>query len=344
MPRRRWPLSLVPVLVAAACSGSSGSSPTTTTRTVVRVASSPAGGAAAVQASFTSVIARMAPSVVQIRSAGGLGSGIVFDTQGDVVTNAHVVGTSHAFTVVLASGRRVKATLVGTFPPNDVAVVKADATGLRPASFGDSSKLQPGDLVLAMGSPLGLQGSVTDGIVSATGRTVSEPSGATLPGVIQTSAPINPGNSGGALVDLAGQVVGIPTLAALDRQIGGQAPGIGFAIPSNTVQDLARQMIAHGQVVNSHRAFLGVRVTPAATGEGTLVVRVEPNGGAAQAGIVAGDQIVSIDGHPTPSPQALAAILAGLRPGQTVPVQLTGKGGTRTVQVTLGSIPGTSTG
>jgi S1-C subfamily serine protease len=283
----------------------------------------------------------MSPSVVQIRSAGGLGSGIVFDAGGDIVTNAHVVGTSHSFTVVLASGRQVKATLVGSFPPNDVAVVKADATGLRPAVFADSSALQPGDLVLAMGSPLGLRGSVTDGIVSATGRTVAEPSGATLPGVIQTSAPINPGNSGGALVDLDGHVVGIPTLTALDQQIGGQAPGIGFAIPSNTVRDLASQMIAHGHVVNSHRAFLGVRLAPAASGEGALVVRVEPGSAAARAGMLADDRILSIDGHSTPSPQAVSGVLAGLRPGQTVGVQVARQGSTRTLHLTLGSIPGT---
>ncbi len=343
MPHRRWWLAALPLALAAtACTGSS-SATSTATRTVVEVRQAAAPpGAAGLQSAFTQAIGRMAPSVVQIRSPSGLGSGIVFDRQGDIVTNAHVVGTFHRFGVILANGTHVKGTLVGTFPPNDVAVVKAAASGLRPATFADSSRLQPGDLVLAMGSPLGLRGSVTDGIVSATGRTVGEPTGATLPGVIQTSAPINPGNSGGALVDIEGRVVGIPTLTAVDQQIGGQAPGIGFAIPSNTVRDLARQMIAHGHVVNSHRAFLGVRLAPSAAGEGAVVVRVEPGSAAAKAGIKPNDRIVSVDGHDTPSPDAVAGVLAGLRPGQTIPVEVSGPSGRRTLQVTLGSIPGTT--
>ncbi|MGH3853844.1 MAG: S1C family serine protease [Pseudonocardiaceae bacterium] len=141
---------------------------------------------------------------------------------------------------------------------------------MHPAHFGDSARLQVGDIVMAMGNPLGLTGSVTDGITSATGRAVTEPAagsspGATLPEAIQTSASINPGNSGGALVDLAGDVIGVPTLAAIEPAGDGggaaPAPGIGFAIPSNVVTNIAGQLIAHnGHVVNSHRAELGVGV------------------------------------------------------------------------------------
>jgi putative serine protease PepD len=207
--------------------------------------------AGALQNDFVNVVARVSPSVVVIETRSGLGSGIVFDAKGDIVTNNHVVDGSTKFTVTLADGQNLPATLVGRFLAGDLAVIHVTGTNLKPASFGDSSKLVAGDIVLAVGSPLGLQGSVTQGIVSALGRKVSESKTVTLPNVIQTSAEINPGNSGGALVDLAGDVVGIPTLAALDPELGNTAAaGIGFAIPSNVVADVAAQLIAHGRVVS----------------------------------------------------------------------------------------------
>lgn len=151
-----------------------------------------------------------------------------------------------------ADGRKLDGTLAGTYPEGDLAVVHVTGADLRPATFGDSSKLDVGDIVLALGSPLGLQSSVTQGIISALGRSVPESASVTLPDVIQTSAEINPGNSGGALVDLAGDVVGIPTLAALDPQLGDTAAaGIGFAIPSNVVVDIAGQLIASGHVTTA---------------------------------------------------------------------------------------------
>ena len=173
-----------------------------------------------------SVVAQVLPSVVQITTGSGLGSGVILDDRGDIVTNAHVVGTATTFQVRLANNPTTfPATLVGAYPPDDLAVIHLDQppTGLKPARFGDSSKLQIGDIVLAMGNPLGLTGSVTDGIVSAVGRAVTEPAGdgspgATLPQAIQTSAAINPGNSGGALVDLSASVIGVPTLAATPRR------------------------------------------------------------------------------------------------------------------------------
>ncbi len=146
--------------------------------------------------------------------------------------------------VSLTDGRRYPAQLVGTAPANDLAVVRVNAPGLKPAVFGDSAGVEVGEVTMALGNPLGLQSTVTQGIVSAVGRTVTEERGVTLKGAIQTSAEINPGNSGGALVDLQGNVIGIPTLAATDPQLGGgQAPGIGFAIPSNTVRDVATQLV-----------------------------------------------------------------------------------------------------
>jgi putative serine protease PepD len=220
-------------------------------------------------------------------------------------------------------------------------VLHIDASGLRPAGFADSSRLQVGDVALAIGNPLGLQSSVTEGIVSALGRTVSEDNGVALPNVIQTSAAINPGNSGGALVDLQGQVIGIPTLAATDPELGGSAaPGIGFAIPSNTVRDIATQLIGQGKVTNSHRAWLGVGVA-ATTSGGLLVTKVETGGPAAKAGIRAGELITAVDGTATPDQATLADVLAGLDPGKTVTVAVARPDGARrTVRVTLGQFPG----
>jgi putative serine protease PepD len=308
--------------------------------------------AATLQSAFVRVVRSVLPSVVEIKTSSGLGSGVIFDKSGHIVTNAHVVGTAKTFTVVLSgSVTPLHAKLVDSYPPDDLAVIKLTGSHhLVPAKFGDSSKLQVGDMVLAMGNPLGLASSVTDGIISATGRTVSEPQGggspgATLPDAIQTSAPINPGNSGGALVNLNGQVVGIPTLAASDPQLGGAAAGIGFAIPSNIVTDIAGQIVKHGRVTNSHRAALGVRVQTVigANGQpaGAGIASVVPGGGAAKAGLRAGDVITAVGRTATPDTEALAAVLAGLRPGQRVPVTVVKSGGGKeTVQVTLGQLPG----
>jgi len=196
------------------------------------------------QQQFVRVVNEVSPSVVQIRTAQGLGSGVVFDSGGDVVTNAHVVGDATHLLVTLASGQRHAASLVGKDVGNDLAVIRlSGGTRPPPAAFADSSALQVGDLALALGSPLGLRSTVTQGIVSAVGRSVAEGNGVSLSSVIQTSAEINPGNSGGALVDTSGRVVGIPTLAALDPEIGGQAAGIAFAISSNMVRRVASDLI-----------------------------------------------------------------------------------------------------
>jgi len=206
------------------------------------------GPVAAVQTQFTDVIARVSPTVVQIQTGQGLGSGIVFDADGDIVTNAHVTGGATSFLVTLANGDRHAAKLVGADPANDLAVIHVNDATPAPASFADSSKVRAGDISFAIGNPLGLRSSVTQGIVSSVSRSVSEGNGVTLSQAIQTSAEINPGNSGGALVDLSGRVIGIPTLAALDPEFGGtQAPGIGFAIPSSTVQRVAHRLIGLGR-------------------------------------------------------------------------------------------------
>ncbi len=230
---------LVGLAVLAGC-GDAGSSSASGTPV--------SGGATAVQQQFVRVVDRVSPQVVQIKTNQGLGSGIVYDDQGDIVTNAHVAGSSRQFLVTLAGGDRRTATLVGSDPSNDVAVLRLDGAKPSAATFADSSGIHSGDLVFAIGNPLGLQSSVTQGIVSSLNRTVGEGNGVTLSNAIQTSAEINPGNSGGALVDLSGRVVGVPTLAALDPEFGDTpAAGIGFAIPSNTVRRIADRLIASDQ-------------------------------------------------------------------------------------------------
>jgi S1-C subfamily serine protease len=303
----------------------------------------------ALETSFQQVIGDVLPSVVEIRSSSGLGSGVVYNGQGDIVTNAHVVGTEQEFQV-LASGSAgpLVATLVGSYPPNDLAVIRvADGGSLRPATFGDSSEVEVGQLVLAMGNPLGLEATVTNGIVSATGRTVTEPPsaaspGATLPDAIQTSADINPGNSGGALVDMDGEVIGIPTLAALQPRAGAAAPGIGFAIPSNQVTHLADQIVEDGVVTDSGRAALGVRVRTvldrSGKPQGVAVVEVTPGDAAAAAGIQPGDVIVAIDNQATPTVEALGAALAEHEPGEEVQVTAQRGGAEMEVQVVLGEL------
>jgi S1-C subfamily serine protease len=288
------------------------------------------------QSEYVKLVQDVGPSVVLIETNVGLGSGIIFDAQGDIVTNNHVVAGSQSFLVVLSNGKQYQGTLVGSYAPDDLAVIRIKATGLHPATFANSSNLQVGDIVMAIGNPLGLQSSVTEGIVSAMRTAIPEGNGVTLPSAIQTTAAINPGNSGGALIDLNEQVVGIPTLAATDPQLGGgAAPGIGFAIPSNTITLIAKQLIANGTVTNSGRAALGAQVGNTG-GSGAVVTTVKSGGAAALAGIKVGDIIKTIGGQSVTGAQAVADVLLTLKAGQQVPVGLVHADGTAaTVTVTL---------
>jgi S1-C subfamily serine protease len=303
------------------------------------------------RASYADTVRQVLPSVVLISTGEGLGSGVVLDHSGNIVTNAHVAGDATTFKVQVPGDPAPRtASLVGSYPPDDLAVIRvSDPSGLQPARFADSAKAQAGDVVLAVGNPLGLSGSVTSGIISATGRVVAEPAtdgrpGATLPDAIQTSAPINPGNSGGALVTTAGEVIGIPTLTAGGTQGGAQVQGIGFAIPSNLARDIARQLITSGTVTNSHRAAIGAQVG-AATGQdgrpaGTGIVTVTSGGPADRAGLRPGDIIRTAGGTPTPDPQALAGVLAAAHPGDHLTLEIARGTGQLTVSLTLGELPG----
>ena len=344
-------------LVAAAAIGGSGvavgaatAAPVTATSTAAATATSTGGGDA--RASYADVVRRVLPSVVLISTTEGLGSGVVLDRSGNIVTNAHVAGGASAFKVQVPGDPAPRtASLVGSYPADDLAVIRVDdPSGLQPAKFGDSARAQAGDVVLAVGNPLGLSGSVTSGIISATGRVVAEPAsdgkpGATLPDAIQTSAPINPGNSGGALVTTAGEVVGIPTLTAAGSQGGPQVQGIGFAVPSNMARDIAHQLITAGTVTNSHRAAIGAQVGtvtgPDGAPAGTGVVAVTSGGPAERAGLRPGDIIRAADGTPTPDPQALAAVLAAAHPGDQLTLSVTRGTQDLSQKLTLSELPAT---
>lgn len=193
-------------------------------------------------------IAKAEPSIVEIQGTTSqgvsLGSGVIIDKNGDIVTNNHVVDGASSLEVVLSNGAREQAQLIGTSPSNDLAIVRIQPfAGMVVATFGDSSQLVAGQDVLAIGNPLSYQNTVTDGVVSALNRSAQESRGVNLTGLIQTSAAINPGNSGGALINLSGQVVGITTLSAINTETNTPANGIGFAIPSNQVQAVIKQIL-----------------------------------------------------------------------------------------------------
>ncbi|MBK3570755.1 S1C family serine protease [Streptomyces sp. MBT62] len=345
---RPMALLVCSLALVAGCGGSGSSSKKDTSTAQAAQAAVPMASDD-LQSDYQKVIKEVLPSVVQIQASGDLGSGVVYDDQGHIVTNAHVVGNEKTFKVTTANSEDVlTAKLVYSYPEQDLAVVKLDKVpdGLKAATFADSAKVEVGQIVLAMGSPLGLSSSVTQGIVSATGRTVSEGSsdggtGATIANMVQTSAAINPGNSGGALVNLNGQVIGIPTLAATDPSFGGgAAPGIGFAIPSSMVKTVADQIVKDGKVTDSGRAALGITgrtvVDDSYQAAGVAVVAVKSGGAADKAGIRAGDIITKLGDTGISTITSLSEALASDRPGQRTTVTYTRNGASKKVDVTLG--------
>jgi putative serine protease PepD len=263
------------------------------------------------------------------------GSGFVYDTAGHVITNYHVVQGATSLEVTLADGSTYDATVVGTDPSTDLAVLKVDAPSskLHPLALGDSSDVAVGDGVVAIGSPYGLEETVTSGIVSALGRTIESTNGYSIPGTIQTDAAINHGNSGGPLLNLSGQVIGVTS--QIESESGGNT-GVGFAIPSNTVRSVVDQLVAGHEV---EHAYLGVRLQETTGDSGAQVASVSDGSPAATAGLEAGDVITAFDGDTVESADALTAAVSTKSPGDKVTVTYTRDGNSHTAQVTLGTRP-----
>ena len=343
-------------------SSSSSAGGSTTSGTSLQ-GSGTSSGASAPAGSVEAVAAQVLPSVVSIEvstaQGGGEGSGVVLSADGLILTNNHVVadaaGGNGQITVTLSDGSTASATIVGRDPVTDLAVIQAKGvSGLTKATLGSSSDLTPGEEVVAIGSPLGLQGTVTSGIVSALNRPVrtGSASGAenvsTVIDAIQTDAAINPGNSGGPLVNLQGQVVGINSaIATLGASSGSQSGsiGLGFSIPIDQARRIATQLVDTGSATH---AQLGVSVRNAATNgsqvfsDGAAVVQVTPGGAATKAGLQAGDVLTKVGGRSVDSADALIAAIRSHQPGDQVSLTYVRSGATKTVTVTLGSDTPTS--
>jgi putative serine protease PepD len=267
------------------------------------------------------------------------GSGFVIDGKGDILTNEHVVDGATSITVHFHDGTTAKGTLVGSDKSTDVAIVKVDvnASELHPLTLGDSSTVQPGQSVVAIGSPFGLPGSMTSGIVSAVNRTITAPNGFSISGAIQTDAAINHGNSGGPLIDVStNSVIGIDAQIESDSN---DNAGVGFAVPIDAAKSAADTLIAGGTVQHS---YLGVTVGDATTRSGAQVGCVVTNGPADKAGLKAGDVITAVDGTAVSGADALTASLSSRAPGDKVTLTVVNGGSTKSVGVTLGSRPSTT--
>jgi len=250
------------------------------------------------------------------RRHGGQGSGVIFTPDGYLLTNSHVVAGAEALEASLPDGSHYSASLVGDDPATDTAVLRLSGNGLPHATFGSSARLRVGQLVVAIGNPLGYQATVTAGIVSALGRSLRTQSGRLIESVIQTDAPLNPGNSGGPLVDGTGRVVGINTAMA------GYAQGICFAIGIDTAADVAQQLMRDGRVRRSRLGLAGqsialdrrvVRKLARAASGAVMVMEVEPGGPAAKAGLIRGDVILDFAGEAVSGVDALHRLLTAER-------------------------------
>lgn len=347
-------------LAAAACREETGSVTATQPSPTAQTGATAAPAADGPLVSVVDVVERVRPSVVHIRAQGlqlggrlpasGVGTGVIWNREGYIITNNHVITLAtdtpaERFIVSLTDGRTVEARLVGRDPITDLAVIKIDAGNLTPATFGDSDAVRVGEPVVAIGHALDLEGgpTVTTGVVSAKDRSLQvDAEEISLAGLIQTDAAINPGNSGGPLVNLRGEVIGINTAAA--REAGSTSvQGIGFAVPSNTVREVARQIIEHGRVRRGTLGITAQDLTPAVARNlnveaehGVLVVDVLRGGPAERAGLRSGDVIVKVAGEEIQNLGELANVLLRHPPGDTVEVEYVRGNDTRTARLALG--------
>jgi putative serine protease PepD len=315
---------------------------TTTVIRQVAVPSSSEPTSNATSLSVTDIYRQSHQSVVEITvteaaqagfggTAQAQGSGFIYDTAGDIVTDQHVVDGATKVSVRFSNGATYPATIVGTDASTDLAVIKvtsAPSSLLVPVTLGDSGKLAVGDGVVAIGAPFGLEETVTSGIVSALHRQMTSPNNFAIDDSIQTDAAINHGNSGGPLFNMQGQVVGVT--AQIKSDSGGN-DGIGFAVPSNTVKSVAAQLISDGSV---QHAYLGVSL-----GEGTVVSTVNAGTPAAKGGLRAGDSITSLNGKKVANATEIRGLLATLKPGDTVTLGYSRGGTSHTVSIKLASRP-----
>ena len=315
------PLAATQATAAVPVAQSSSAAPTDGEATVIRVAR------------------EITPTVVSVSRQGGSGSGVIISRDGVVLTNAHVVGGARAVEVGLADGRSLRGQVIGTDESIDVAVVRVSASNLPAAPIGDSDKLEVGQSAIAIGNPLGLDRTVTSGVVSAVNR---NPRGIALDGLIQTDAAISPGNSGGPLVDSRGRVIGINT-AVLS---GAGASGLGFAVPINLANDVVRQILTTGRIT---RAFIGIeygeldpelaRQFGLPVKEGIIIGRVEPGSPAARSGLRVQDIIVRANDTAITSGGDLRRVLRALAPGATIRLEVVRPSGRQTISLRLGEAP-----
>jgi S1-C subfamily serine protease len=372
---RYKPIAVVLAAVAAGSGLGAGVYATldpSTTTTVVRETAAEPVAATSTTSSVNSVYRQARDSVVEITVTGaaeqtpfgdgqqqrGQGSGFVYDDQGHVITNQHVVDGSESLTVTMRDGSRYGATVVGTDPSTDLAVIKVDAPAskLKPLELGDSKALRVGDTVVAIGSPFGLEGTVTAGIISALGRQIESTNGFAIDDSIQTDAAINHGNSGGPLLNLRGEVIGVN--AQIRSESGGN-DGVGFAIPSSTVKEIGSRLSSGGKVEHAYLGVASQTIDSAAADaldlpRGAMVTEVRVGTPAAKAGLKAatgkrtvqgedyptgGDVISAVDGENVEGADALRRVIDSHRPGDTVLLTVVRNGDSRTVEVKLGERP-----
>ena len=349
-------IAVAAVLGAAVAAGvvhETAGGTTVVNRTITTPAATNAADTTSSTSTINEVYRRSAQSVVEITvtsSAGSSGdgspfgmpqqgsgtaqgTGFVVDGRGDIVTNHHVVDGATSIKVTFADGTTAEGTLVGSDATSDLAVIHVDVSSneLHPLTFGDSSAVQVGDTVVAIGDPYGLENTVTAGIVSALDRTITSPNNHPIGGAIKTDAAINSGNSGGPLLNLSGQVIGVNS--QIESSSGGNI-GIGFAVPSNTVRNVVAQLIANG---NATHPYLGVKLGDSSDPAGAKVGEVASGGPAAGAGLQSGDVITAANGTAVTSADQLIAVLAADSPGDRVALRVVRGGSTRTVTVTRGS-------
>jgi S1-C subfamily serine protease len=346
--QRRLAAASVALALLAGCSGGDDeeeAAPRAATVTVTATATTESASPGAdTFARIPALVRRVEPSVVAIVTGSGEGSGVVWDDEGAIVTNNHVVEGSSSVEVVLATGETLEGEVEATDQLSDLAIVRVDRDNLRPAGFTEALP-EVGELAIAMGNPLGFEQSVTAGIVSGLNRTI--PSGGSTPALvelIQTDAAISPGNSGGALVDADGQVIGINVAYLPPAQTG--AVALGFAIPATVAREVVTQLLERGEV---RRPYLGIeptQVTPEfaeafglGVEEGVAVERVFSDGPGEQAGLRGGDVIVEIEGEETPTVEDLFGRLRDFEPGDNVTLEIVRGDDRRSVEVTLGERP-----